>query len=140
MQAIRLAWAGHALPRALRTTLMPVADRPLGMDARVLSCSTATMKKTLQCPKCNCTQLFYVPVVADRHEKAMRGGNSPAKLAYVPQEAMLGHQVADSAGTIEAYACQGCGYVEYYLKERLHIDGTNVIHVQGTRQPPPPST
>ena len=72
----------------------------------------------------------------DRNENAASGGNAPAKLAYVPEKVFLGLEVGNAAGTLEAYGCQECGYVEYYLKELLPIDGKNVMHVQGPRQQP----
>ena len=91
------------------------------------------MKRTFTCPKCGHTKLFYVPLVADRTQAASQGGHSPARLAYIEQTAMAVFKVANSAGTIEAYACQRCGYIEYYLKEMMPVDGKYVLEVQGPR-------
>ena len=92
------------------------------------------MKLTHTCPKCRSTKLFYVPYVADRTANASSGGNAPAQLAYIEEKSLKVFITANSAGTMEAYACQRCGFIEYYLREGLPVDGKFVQEVQGPRR------
>ena len=43
--------------------------------------------------------------------------------------AVTGNGPGALAGPLEAYACQPCGYVEFYLKEPLVADGVNVVQL-----------
>lgn len=71
------------------------------------------MKETHRCPKCERqgrpgTNVAHLPTVDDS-----------ARIAYVPQA--LTHKVsffgAESHGLVEAYVCNDCGYLEYYITD-----------------------
>lgn len=81
------------------------------------------------CPKCHCNVLWYVADVAKNTE-----------IGYLEQQptfqlAVVGLGKKGCAGKTEAYACQQCGYIELYLKERLTVDGAYVFE----RRPQPGS-
>ncbi|AUX27551.1 hypothetical protein SOCEGT47_081450 [Sorangium cellulosum] len=90
------------------------------------------MKTTGTCPKCLCTTLWYVERVANNDPCPPAGDTS-----YEFQLAVTGKFHLDgAAGKLEAYACQQCGYVELYLKERLPADGKYIRELRRPQGPP----
>jgi predicted nucleic-acid-binding Zn-ribbon protein len=86
------------------------------------------MKATGTCPKCQCAVLWYVESVAANHSDL---GFTTVHPTFAL--AVTGKGVNGLSGVCEAYACQQCGYVELYLKERLTADGQ---YVRELRRPP----
>jgi hypothetical protein len=71
------------------------------------------MKDTQRCPKCerqgrSATNVVYVAAPDD----ATYGGYAPEALAH---KGWLGG--GDRRGLLEAYVCNDCGYVEFYIKD-----------------------
>jgi hypothetical protein len=64
-------------------------------------------------------------VAANNDEVGHFDDHPPAMLAVV------GRGRKGKAGALEAFACQGCGYTELYLKEALQVDGKWVQEVVG---------
>lgn len=85
------------------------------------------MKASGVCPKCQCNVLWYIANVAANTETGASQQQPTFQLAVIG----LGEQ--GCAGKTEAYACQQCGYIELYLKERLTVDGQHVYE----RRPSP---
>ncbi|WP_231864550.1 MULTISPECIES: hypothetical protein [Sorangium] len=52
------------------------------------------------------------------------------------QLAVTGNGPYARSGKIEAYACQQCGYVEFYLKERLAVDFKHIHDLRRPQGPP----
>jgi predicted nucleic-acid-binding Zn-ribbon protein len=67
------------------------------------------MKHSEKCPKCDCTELTHVEDVLDRGmldtEHSMTLGTRKSLFK------------GRHGGELEAFACTGCGYVEFYVKE-----------------------
>jgi predicted nucleic-acid-binding Zn-ribbon protein len=90
------------------------------------------MKTTGTCPKCLCTSLWYVEYVANNDPNP---GSQQKALQF--QLAVTGKLGLDgTSGRLEAYACQQCGYVELYLKERLPVDGKHIRELRRPQGPP----
>lgn len=81
------------------------------------------MRKTRVCPKCGSTSLWYIKDVAANRKTGSLQRQPTFGLA------VTGNGPAALAGPLEAYACQPCGYVEFYLKEPLVADGMNVVQL-----------
>ena len=79
------------------------------------------MKTSGICPKCQCDVLWYIANVAANEETGFIQQQPTFQLA------VTGDGTSARAGRTEAYACQQCGYVELYLKERLTVDGKHVV-------------
>jgi predicted nucleic-acid-binding Zn-ribbon protein len=88
------------------------------------------MKASGICPKCQCNVLWYVENVAANEEAGLRQKHFTFRLA------VTGNGTSGRSGNTEAYACQQCGYVELYLKERLPVDGTHVRELRRPQGPP----
>lgn len=82
------------------------------------------MKAKQQCPKCGSVNLWYVNQVAANEKTGFLQLHPPFQLA------VTGNGSGGREGRLEAYACQQCGLVEFYLKEPLRADGTHVIPIQ----------
>ncbi|WP_437975410.1 hypothetical protein WMF11_46865 [Sorangium sp. So ce295] len=90
------------------------------------------MKTSGTCPKCSCTTLWYVERVANNQCSPPGGDISPElQLAVTGKFGLEG-----TSGKLEAYACQQCGYVEFYLKERLPVDGKYIRELRRPQGPP----
>jgi predicted nucleic-acid-binding Zn-ribbon protein len=87
------------------------------------------LRTSKTCPKCHSTVLWYVRNVAGNEDTGEAQEHPSFKLAVV------GTSYHGTAGKLEAYACQGCGYTEMFLKERLHADGHYVIDVRTEAAP-----
>jgi predicted nucleic-acid-binding Zn-ribbon protein len=82
------------------------------------------MKTTKKCPKCNQHggangNVVHVPKADD----AVEGDYAPAALTHTGR--FLG---GDRRGHLEAYVCNDCGYVEFYVKD-IPIPETHVHKV-----------
>jgi predicted nucleic-acid-binding Zn-ribbon protein len=81
------------------------------------------MRKSRVCPKCNSKRLWYIKDVAANR----RTGSIQRQPTF--DLAVTGNGPYTHAGPLEAYACQLCGYVEFYLKEGLVADGVNIVQL-----------
>jgi predicted nucleic-acid-binding Zn-ribbon protein len=88
------------------------------------------MKATGSCPKCQSTALWYVEDVAANEETGTSQQQPTFRLA------VTGRGTLGRGGNLEAYACQQCGCVELYLKERLTADGQHVRELRRPDAPP----
>ena len=82
-----------------------------------------TTRSTKSCTKCQCTALWHVLEVAANTDTGSAQLQPPFKLAVV------GNGEGGTAGPMEAYACQMCGFTEFYLKHGLRADGVHVVEV-----------
>jgi predicted nucleic-acid-binding Zn-ribbon protein len=74
------------------------------------------MKKEHQCPKCESTNLLKINSVAANEETGTRQRQPTFRLA------VNGNGSDGRIGELEAYACNDCLYVEFYLKRKLWAD------------------
>lgn len=78
------------------------------------------MKKAKKCPKCESSDILKIDSVAANEETGYLQRQPTFKLA------VIGNGTGGRSGELEAYACQECLYVEFYLKQRIWVDGNNV--------------
>ena len=102
------------------------------------------MKLSHTCPKCKGSRLLHLSQVADRvgmegdelHEglrRGLLGGPTKAwRVARVPNTDQARWSTA-TAGLIEAYICEGCGYTEFYTRDpdSIPVDGDIVEGIEG---------
>jgi predicted nucleic-acid-binding Zn-ribbon protein len=85
------------------------------------------MRKTKKCPKCDCTKLVNIAVVADARGD---GGSTLQACLAVRFEghSFLGNVKTRAVGKLEAVTCSECGYTEYYVADpqELQPDGQNI--------------
>jgi len=74
-------------------------------------------------PKCSSKSLWYIKDGAANR----RTGSMQRQPTF--GIAVTGKGPGAHAGPLEAYACQPCGYVEFYLNEPLVADGVNVVQL-----------
>jgi len=83
------------------------------------------MRKTKQCPKCDCKKLLSIAEVAD----GTTGGQYPAHLAIrFEGHSFMGNVKNRTVGKLEAVTCSECGYTEFYVQnpKELEPDGKNI--------------
>lgn len=83
------------------------------------------MRKTKQCPKCQCRKLLNIAVVAD----GTTGGTYQASLAIrFEGHSFMGNVKERAVGKLEAVMCSECGYTEHYVDNPKEIepDGKNI--------------
>jgi hypothetical protein len=81
-----------------------------------------SMRRTQRCPACGEQRILYVPKVREHAHS-------------IPQPFQLGLHGGFWSGPqggaqLEAYACEACGLVEWYLAEPLEVDGKNVKRLE----------
>ena len=81
------------------------------------------MKKEKKCPKCESTEILKIESVAANEETGIRQIQPTFRLA------VNGNGSSARIGELEAYACNECLYVEFYLKRKLSSDGNYVACV-----------
>jgi predicted nucleic-acid-binding Zn-ribbon protein len=83
------------------------------------------MRKTKQCPKCDCKKLLNIAVVSD----GTTGGQYQAHLAIrFEGHSFMGNSKNRSVGKLQAVTCSECGYTEHYVEDPKAIepDGKNI--------------
>lgn len=75
--------------------------------------NVTTLRKDGRCPSCEGRRFLHAPRILDRSDG---GGRNP--LAIVQPSAWRGATLGD----FEAYACTGCGWVEWYVTDPKSLD------------------
>ncbi len=85
------------------------------------------MRNSGACPKCRGESILFVPVAFPRDSAYGNGGQYAS--GFLRQEEYVG------VGTVQAYICEACRYVEFYYDRPFPpiVDGK---HVQRLQKPP----
>jgi predicted nucleic-acid-binding Zn-ribbon protein len=73
------------------------------------------MKRTKLCPKCQSKDIYYLPEIADH---ASNGGAITPMILGLKKNFLWGK----TDGSIEAFICSQCGYIEWYLKNPAELE------------------
>jgi hypothetical protein len=88
-----------------------------------------TMRRRLRCPACAGTAIAHVSTVVDRGRNYQW---HPMALAMKRRR----WGITAPVGEVEAYACTGCGLIEWYVKEpALLVDEEKVLRLLGGAPP-----
>ncbi len=84
------------------------------------------MKRSHRCPKCQHGEILHVPEPTDTDFDRASLGSRPG---------MLTNHVV---GLMEAYACLGCGLVEWYVQDVAALDASKLKGATVLKAPKPP--
>lgn len=87
------------------------------------------MKKSHACPKCGGRKLWVIEHVQAVEVFGKYGGRrslAPVGLtasSVTTPGVLFGGTTIENVGTVECWACDGCGYVEYYAHDMAKLVG-----------------
>jgi hypothetical protein len=108
---------------ALRSDLTALRDTL----ATVRHHTEPTMRRRLRCPACGCARIAHAMTILDRGADHIFD-----RLSLHPTNVRW-WGAGGAAGELEAYACTGCGLLEWYVKEpaKLADDGDYLRIIDG---------